>query len=588
LIDRGKFGFTTAILGAIVANSSFLRERCVAWSLTNQLSEFERLSAEGRIGFYKRFEVTEILGFPNAAGAPVNVFSLLVGEDRPANTDAAPVTWLNGKKRIHIPGTDWNFGIARYEITPQALSVAIKRYADTGTWNPAGATLPVESLLPTPPLFIPADSYQPHPWNRVLKNNFWGGSYLLEMANATKASTEILLAEPTLLKALAAAVLPFVPIAIDGLSDRLGNVVIQLPVTAVFSTVHNSGNGAYQLETRWHPKSTPRPLRVSCEVVNDTVLTAYAAAPVEIPHTHLPMRDPQGSALRYVVWDDVDRVIVAASAPLYFVHGINLSVSVAGTAAVREFFAPEDDDSLKPQKLEVQGSEHRSFVGKVSGPPNGDWTDQRIYRASALATRESREFIQYGAGTDGRSEHARALSDIRWLIGKWGQHGAWLWDPYLTADDVLKTLFFCSYSGADLRALSAGKGIPPQQRTLPPPSCLAQLMQWRRKPEPAPSVPSWSDIQAARFDQAKGNLAGVKLEFRVRRGQHGWPFHDRFLIFPQPKAPAKAWSLGTSLNSLGRQHHILQHVSDGQLVMDAFLELWQSLAEPEHLVWKTP
>lgn len=68
----------------------------------------------------------------------------------------------------------------------------------------------------------------------------------------------------------------------------------------------------------------------------------------------------------------------------------------------------------------------------------------------------------------------------------------------------------------------------------------------------------------------------------------GWSFHDRFLIFPGSETGALAWSLGTSVSRLGMQHHILQRVDDGQLVADAFNELWNSLQGVENLVWKTP
>jgi hypothetical protein len=48
-----------------------------------------------------------------------------------------------------------------------------------------------------------------------------------------------------------------------------------------------------------------------------------------------------------------------------------------------------------------------------------------------------------------------------------------------------------------------------------------------------------------------------------------------------------AWSLGTSINSVGQQHHILQKVLDGELIREAFLDLWNLLADSQYLVWKT-
>ncbi|WP_198411770.1 hypothetical protein [Microvirga flavescens] len=94
--------------------------------------------------------------------------------------------------------------------------------------------------------------------------------------------------------------------------------------------------------------------------------------------------------------------------------------------------------------------------------------------------------------------------------------------------------------------------------------------------------------QREAFSNANSNFRGLELEFRGCFGARGWDFHDRFLIFPQTSEGSLAWSLGTSVNSLGKKHHMLQRVGDGQLIADAFLELWNHLDEPQHLIWKRP
>jgi hypothetical protein len=80
----------------------------------------------------------------------------------------------------------------------------------------------------------------------------------------------------------------------------------------------------------------------------------------------------------------------------------------------------------------------------------------------------------------------------------------------------------------------------------------------------------------------------LSLEYRIRIGQAGFKFHDRFLIFPRIEEPPLAWSLGTSVNGVGKAHHILQRVDNGRLIMDAFAELWDQLTGSRHLIWKTP
>jgi hypothetical protein len=198
---------------------------------------------------------------------------------------------------------------------------------------------------------------------------------------------------------------------------------------------------------------------------------------------------------------------------------------------------------------------------------NGGWTRRRMYREETSRLAAERRFVQYKPKPGGQAEeHARALGDIRLLIQRHGEDGAWIWDPYLSGTDILKTLFFSPRFGAELRALSSAADIPGDEI----------------------SGVSYVERQRGVLESAKGNLQGLRLEYRARTGQAGWPFHDRFLIFPRAETGALAWSLGASVNSLGKQHHIVQRVDDGQLVCDAFVELWDQLDGPDHLIWKSP
>ena len=94
--------------------------------------------------------------------------------------------------------------------------------------------------------------------------------------------------------------------------------------------------------------------------------------------------------------------------------------------------------------------------------------------------------------------------------------------------------------------------------------------------------------QRGLLNQSVNNTEGLLLEFRAKVGDAGFAFHDRFLIFPHAEPEPLAWSLGISVNGLGKEHHILQKVPNGRLIADAFQELWDDLNQPEHVVWKAP
>jgi hypothetical protein len=255
----------------------------------------------------------------------------------------------------------------------------------------------------------------------------------------------------------------------------------------------------------------------------------------------------------------------------------------------REFSIPVKGDEARSEMVELKRVDKPYFVGSPPERPREPWRSERIFKLSSRQLQERKEFVQYGQFTGrGRKE---AMADIHWLLEKHGALGAWLWDPFLDAKDVLQTLFFSPHRDSDLRALSNGKtfespdddeeddsgqsagaGVPAPGGGQTEPAIDGSIA-WKKEQHEVLKTHSW-------------NCMGLKLEFRLRRKGAGWKFHDRFLIFPQEDGRALAWSLGTSVNSLGTSHHILQKVSNGELVQNAFLSLWECLELEHYKVWK--
>lgn len=425
----------------------------------------------------------------------------------------------------------------------------------------------------------------------MLKNNFWNGSYVVELMDTSKSSLQPLFDEPERLQELSAAIQKQLPIRLASLSDRLGNVIVQLPITVQTATFAKDRlTGKAVVNIGWHPKATPRPLRASCELQFDSAITAYASASIEGPVNSLATSDGQGMQ-RCVLWDDQRQVILAATAPTAFINTIG--VTMQSSDPEPRVFTLKDQGGTERYIRVGLSTASESTVTAPRHDRGEEWTRRRIYREEASRLAAQRRFVQYKPAT-GQEEatHEAAMEDIRALLNQYGKHGAWIWDPYLSADDVLRTLFFCRHTSAELRALTACYERPSGSRIKPTwVSIRRQIGErirrnffFRRPPEP-----TFAEKQRATFASANSNLRSLHLEFRMRTGPSGWAFHDRFLIFPKAEGDRTlAWSLGTSVNSLGRQHHILQQVDDAQLVADAFKELWDQLDKTEHLVWKTP
>lgn len=572
------------------------------WGIKEHISHLQKLLEPGVIGHYNSFEVTEVFGLhDDRPGQITNFMSLLVAEpSTPPEDQAKNPVILNGKKRIELPGVPWKFGIVRYRVSTHQVLQALQNFSISGKWKPGIKELHVGVLAPLPPQFVPADTAVSHPWNGVLKNNFWEGSHVLELFDDHKIDVKFLLTEPKLLKQLAENITAFVKMGIDGLSDRLGNILIQLPVTVVTTKVSSSRSGDFHVQPVWKNGTPARQLRVSCEKYEDKTVEGYGSENAVGLQVTFPIHSPGGGA-KYVLWDDQHKLVLGASSQTTFITSIGMNIHVVGQGiSTREFCLPLSDGTLELVTVPLIEEQAPNIVGFSTSNPREHWRQNRVFRDSLKSLRERKEFIQYGgnSGADG----VDALKDIHALLRTHGKTGAWLWDPYLDAKDILTTLFYCPHKEADLRALTAGMEPPivkDKESNCQADSTCQKIENWFRalpyarwiginsQVKPTPKQ-SWRDKQLETFKNSVTSCKDLRLEFRIRKGNAGWPFHDRFLIFPSDAGPAKAWSLGTSVNSFGQKHHILQKVADGELIRQAFLELWDELSGSDYLVWNTP
>ena len=328
-------------------------------SITRMRDDVRRLSEPGVLGFYDRFEATELLGFRKGQ-PPVNLFSLFVGEEGDVADSGGEQIWLNPQP-LQVKGLkDWRFGLLRYSLTQRALDDALTRLVDTNRWNPSGDSLAVGPLEGRKPQFAPPDSYNMLPWNRLLKNNFWNGSYVVELVDPVKAALPDFWAKPVTLQALSSAIAGFAPFGIAGLPDRLGNVILQLPITTLIARFQLSQADRMSVDVAWHPRATPRPLRASCEITYDGLVSDFGAAEVTQGTVSLTLGrnlDPH----RGLVWDDANCVLLAATSPSQFIHFLTMSMSVGWPGSeTRNFFSP-DADALKPVRA------HPEFNDSVRG-----------------------------------------------------------------------------------------------------------------------------------------------------------------------------------------------------------------------------
>ncbi|MCP3024295.1 VPA1262 family N-terminal domain-containing protein [Cupriavidus basilensis] len=596
-----------------------MQKKTIFWDVARTLAKLDELVKPGVVGFYRSVEVTEVLGVQGKAFT--NFLTLAVAEPLEATSE---IDWksvlLNGKERHRLPGTEWDVGIAQYRLPLKTFLEKVVELGTTGQWKPAPISIQTGTLAAVPPQFVPSDGSDHHPWNGVLKNNFFEGSHVLELFDTTKQHVRFLLDDSRRLTNLAKIVGGYLPIKVDGMSDRLGNVIIQLPVTVMSTAVRGSPEGDHSVAVVWHPDVPHRNVRIAAEIWQDSTVTSFDSAVISAGEAKLQLNSPGGGA-RTHIWDEEKHILLSATPPVTFFTSAHVSVSVdhpRNEPVRREFLLADSAGEQLTQSLElINPVEPRRLIGSIPEVPREPWVSQRVFGESVASLKARKEFVQYGLdepkeqdaaeqqaakGNDTDDEDTEgedttpettsrklgrrmaALEDLRWLIAKHGGEGVWLWDPFLNADDVLRTLYFCPHNGVPLRALTAGKRPPGDEQK----KNEDEMSQRDRERLARERAKKNKREQGEQLEAAKGNCHGLQLEFRIREGSAGWGFHDRFIIFPRAQGSALAWSLGTSINSFGNEHHILQKVSHGEPIAQAFKDLWERLEGARYLIWKTP
>lgn len=194
---------------------------------------------------------------------------------------------------------------------------------------------------------------------------------------------------------------------------------------------------------------------------------------------------------------------------------------------------------------------------------------KRKYDCRLEELEKSLSFSQYSGSSDKLDENSRALDDIRKLINRDSRvERICLWDPYLSAEDIINTLFYAEYFNVPMMAISSAHSAKLEKELT---QCEIDYDKWKNE-------------QSTKLSSSDSN--GINLEFRCQHDEFGFKFHDRFLIVCYRDKRCQVWSLGKSINAIGKEHHIFQSVEHSGYILDAFDSLWKQLSDESCIVWK--
>jgi hypothetical protein len=512
-------------------------------SIKEVTKDFNLLIQGGIVGFYNRCEVIQIFGLKN--GMPFNIFTLVTFEKSDEISEIEEFITSKLSKFDGIKDVKW--GISRNIISIERCKDFFYNLSNDNIFSLSTEKLEIGKLSFTKKQYIPpVYSLEEIQLNNILKNNFNNGSYVIEAFDLKKNNVDFLINDPLLLNKFSESISCIIPIRIGALSDRLGNVIFQFPVR-IFETemsVMKPDKGftlklIYDNEIKQIPK-------LNLLVFNKFEDSTMDFKILEIEEEAEVIVSTSNNVDLKVI-DPKNNLILSAN---LFSTLKNFNFDMGISSSQNRVF------KINNNQYEVSINSRNKFSVFNQTKGMEEWILERKYDQELKALERSKSFIQY-YGNQGE----KALNDIRDLIKIYGKKGVFLWDPYLNAIDIKNTLYYTPYSYVPLKAIT----------NLKDPNCSnkSDIIQGIRK----------------EFNSDDLKYLFINLELRSKIGTHGWDFHDRFIIFPLERP--KVWSLGISVNQLGKSHHILQEVKNAQHILNAFNKLWDELDNEECLVWRS-
>ena len=248
-------------------------------NMASAVAELKSLLEPGLLGNFTWFEAVEVIA-TRSLKAPGrfqarNVFSVYVAG--PGTSPEAPkLPFLNKPWRLKgVP--DWAFGITKRPVDVTELLASIERYGREGVWiPPSQSILEVGTLTAAPAMFCPSDSRTEVPLNGVLKNNFWAGSYVVELKDEDKSSLTDLIKDDAPFEELCESITKVLPIHLERVPDRLGDVLFQIPSSALITEFRRRPGQPVDLHLAWNPDVPQRTVVGEYRVEHDGMISSLA------------------------------------------------------------------------------------------------------------------------------------------------------------------------------------------------------------------------------------------------------------------------------------------------------------------------
>lgn len=531
--------------------------------------KLDQLTNSGVIGAYHYCKVDQIVLFDKKAGIAWNYFTHVhfsSSYDSAAESTLlrSPTTLQNGLQLF----------VSQYSMRKERFIDCVYTALSTGIWNYTDSKLTegdkIDSVFLTRTKFVaendPTGSY----YNNVIPlekslygSNFCGNYYVFELYARGERLKELLRDKDVkeIQEILHKCKLNY---RLDELPDRIGNIVCRFDIESLKAEPTKVGayGMTYNLALATGIEHEIK-LHLHIEQEHDRLLYTYVdeefcLKPGEIvekgvgPHqckTTLTISDAESNLIlfRSVADQSVCSNYRGQITPEYITGSLFHRYRKVKVGSI--------EHDIELNEIQMIGNLPSLIEMADAAERQQSWQDAFFKEQNYLHV--------YNAG-----QHDEALHDIRAIINTqllWDLDEIRIVDPYLSPNDILNTVAFCEKPGIRV-------------------CCLTNIHTISRNKDAKAEILT-DETQGTTFDEIQnsfrkqledglGRETDLQLSFRTVHGNNGSGFHDRYLILKYQVNKTRVWSLGTSVNSVGKSHHIVQIVESPTLIDNFFDEVW--------------
>lgn len=473
--------------------------------------------------------------------------------------------------------------ITKEIIAKQSILDILQNAAESKSWEWKDDKALLDDVFPIDIQFIPetdptgsktSDSTLVPIELALYGSNFSGGFYLCELFSG-KSFLSKCLSMTDKRKIQAAINKAKLGFDLEKLSDRIGNIVCKIPMDII----------------------DHKPVKLSPErgIVGQFTLKKSCAEPVECLLQIIVENDNTiiETRVEKMVFFEQGEIKDYCIEPNRYSNRIILSDEKYGIiyySAIRDYsFGSDYYSTITPPQYVIQSTLKRTIVvdekdieidltniagiGEVSIEKEIYEIEKRQHKWTTEYEYKHHFFRSFVAGQE--KEAIQTVIDIcndRDIF--WDLKEVWLVDPYLSADDILRTVIYCEKYGISIKCLTH----------------IASINGNRETRTEVPENKSLFDATVSKYNEilkrALNKQEDLKLEYRTVAGITGIPFHDRYLILKCDLNKSRAWSLGISVNSLGKSHHIIQIVQSPMDVIETIDDIWKQSMGDGCLIFK--